>query len=510
MTAIAIDRALADPGLLGGALGDLSSWSTWLAVLKSAFGLALTETELATFVKVAGDRPPPARQVRELWAVVARRSGKSRVAAALAVFLALFQRHKLAKGETGYVLALAASADQAKNVFQYCTGFIDGSDVLRREVASITAHEIRLRNNVIVGVHVNSYRTIRGKTLLATIFDEVSFWRDEASATPDVETYRAVMPSLIASNGMLIGISTPYRRAGLLYAKHRDHFARASDDVLVVQGDSATFNPTLSSALIESHRQSDPESAVSEWWDAQFRSDISALLTEDLVELAIDRSRPPELPPQTGVRYKCFIDASGGRHDSYTVCIGHKDQSGRFVCDVLRGKEPPFDPQEVTREYGALAKEYGCTRVAGDAYSADWIVAAFRECGITYQRSDKSRSDLYLEGLPLFSRGLVSLPEHRCLCRELRLLERHVSRAGRDRVDHGRGGSDDYANAVFGVLHLAVAGSSMDSYWHGAWLDHPDDEPADTASSNLDSRWRRDAYAKYIWSGGLIRPFGSY
>ena len=70
--------------------------------------------------------------------------------------------------------------------------------------------------------------------------------------------------------------------------------------------------------------------------------------------------------------------------------------------------------------------------------------------------AEKSKSELYLEGLPTFSRGLVSLPEHRRLGRELRLLERHVSRAGRDRVDHGRGGSDDYANSVFGALHLAM------------------------------------------------------
>jgi hypothetical protein len=459
MTAsMTIDRALADHRLLGGALGDLGSWSTWLVVLKGAFGLALTDTKLATFHRIAGDRPPPSKRVRELWAVVARRSGKSRVAAALAVFLALFQKHKLARGELGYVLVLAATADQAKNVFQYCAGFIDGSDALRREVVSITAHEIKLRNNTVIGVHVNSYRTIRGKTLLACIFDETAFWRDESSATPDVETYRAVMPSLIASDGMLIGISTPYRRMGLLHAKHRDHFGHAGDDVLVVQGDSATFNPLLSAKLIESHRQSDPEAAVAEW-DAQFRSDIAQFLSEDLIALAIDRSRTPELPPQTGTRYACFIDASGGRHDSYTICIGHKDSAGRFICDVLRGKEPPFDPQVVTRDYAALAREYGCSKIIGDAYSADWIVSAFRECEVTYDRSEKNKSDLYLEGLPTFSRGLVSLPEHRRLGRELRLLERHVSRAGRDRVDHGRGGSDDHANAVFGALNLAITGS---------------------------------------------------
>lgn len=229
-----------------------------------------------------------------------RRAGKSRMASALAVFLALFQRHRLAKGQTGHVLVLAATADQARGVFTYCTGFVEAFEALRRAVKAITAHEIRLANDVVIAVHANSFRSVRGRTLLACIFDEVSFWRDEASATPDLEVYRAVMPSLVASGGMLVGISTPYRRQGLLHAKHRDHFGVEGDDVLVVQGDSATFNPTLSTALIEGHRASDPEAAVAEW-DAQFRTDLVQFLSEDLVELAIDRSRPPELPPQQGV-----------------------------------------------------------------------------------------------------------------------------------------------------------------------------------------------------------------
>ena len=35
---------------------------------------------------------------------------------------------------------------------------------------------------------------------------------------------------------------------------------------------------------------------------------------------------------------------------------------------------------------------------------------------------------------------------------ELRLLERHTHRSGRDTVDHGRIGSDDFANSCCGVL----------------------------------------------------------
>jgi hypothetical protein len=128
-----IDRALTDKRLLGAGLdGDLASWSTWVTVLRAAFGLVLDDAELATFHKVAGERGPPARRVRELWAVAGRRCGKSRMSAALSVFLALFQQHKLARGETGHVLVLAATADQARTVFQYALGFIESAELLRR------------------------------------------------------------------------------------------------------------------------------------------------------------------------------------------------------------------------------------------------------------------------------------------------------------------------------------------------------------------------------------------
>ena len=176
--------------------------------------------------------------------IIGRRGGKSRMAAAVAVYCAAFVKHRLAAGEIGMVLVLAASTAQAKTVFEYIRGFLDNSPALRKEVLNANQTEITLRNGIVIGVHSNSFRTIRGRTIVAAIFDEVSFWRDEASAVPDVEVYRAVMPSLATCNGMLIGISTPYRKTGLLYQKHRDHWSVDGDEVLVVQGSTQTFNAT--------------------------------------------------------------------------------------------------------------------------------------------------------------------------------------------------------------------------------------------------------------------------
>src|SRR5947207_218765 len=124
-----IERALADPKLLGAAFGALATWSAWLAVLKAAFGSPLTAAEEELFRSVAGGRAVGEEQVRELWAIVGRRGGKSRVAAALAVFVAAFIDHarKLSPGEIGYVLVLAASMKQASVVFSYVEALFEAS-----------------------------------------------------------------------------------------------------------------------------------------------------------------------------------------------------------------------------------------------------------------------------------------------------------------------------------------------------------------------------------------------
>ena len=322
----------------------------------------------------------------------------------------------------------------------------------------MTACEIRLTNSVTIAVHSNSFRLIRGRTLLACVFDEIAFWRDDTSANPDIEVYRATRPSLARTGGMLVGISSPYRRAGLLHAKFKDHYDTDDEDILVVRGGTSVFNPTIDQATIAKEMAADPESARSEW-GAEFRSDISSLLDDQVIEDAVDHARPLELPPRSGRRYFAFTDASAGRHDAFTFTLGHvegKDDAAIWVCDVIRGRAAPFDPRSVAQEYAALARDYGCAKIIGDNYSGEWVAAAFADAGVRYERSPLPKSALYLESLPAFNRGAVLIPDHPTLLRELRGLERRVHRSGKDTVDHGAHGSDDHANAVCGALYVAL------------------------------------------------------
>ena len=389
-----IDAALSNQHLLGAALDPpTSTWSTWLATLRAAFGLPLSDEQQAIFATVAGDRAPPTSRVRELWAIAGRRSGKSRMAAALCVYLACFVKHKLARGELGMVLCLAASTDQARVVFGYVKGFLEASPVLQQEIESITTYEIRLKNGITLGIHSNSFRTIRGRTLCACVFDEVAIWRDEASATPDVETYTSVLAALLTTKGMLIGISTGYRRTGLLFTKHRDHFGVASDDTLVVQGSTLQFNRSLTEADLVALRAADPAASASEW-DGSFRDDLAAYLDHELIDAAVEYGRPLELPPRGDYSYAAFTDSAGGvgGGDAYTVCIAHSERNDQCVVDVIRGTAGKFDPQAVTASYAKLLKQYGITSVTGDSYAAQWVASAWEDCGISYQKSELTKS----------------------------------------------------------------------------------------------------------------------
>jgi hypothetical protein len=452
---ITIDEAMHDPKLLGAALGDTASWQVWSAVAKASYGLRLTATERTAFDKVAGGRNPPTRKVREFVGVASRRSGKGRIAAALATYESAIVDHRqhLSPGETGVCATISPTKAQSTIILNYCRGYFESSPLLRTKVKDITQDEIRLKNGTIITTLVNDFRSLRGRTLLFAALDEAAFLRDDQSSTPDIEAARALRPGLSTTDGLLAILSSPYSRRGLLHQRYRDYYGTDSDDTLVVSGPSQVFNPTLDAAMIEAERAADPAAAESEWFGL-FRSDLAAFLSDDLIDAAVDHGRPLELPPREDVVYQSFGDVSAGRSDATAICIGHSEGE-TFVVDVVRGHPAPHNPADVVAELCALARQYRCTKITADNFSGEWAASAVREAGLEFRRCELPKSALYLEGLSRFTRGQVRLPNHTALLRELRLLERRTMRSGKDAVDHpAHGGHDDHCNVVFGAMWL--------------------------------------------------------
>jgi hypothetical protein len=433
--------------------GDLASWGPWVAALKSLFALPLDEAELARYRQHTGRSAPPTAPAREGWLIVGRRGGKSVIAALVAVYLAACRTYRLAAGERGTLMVIAADRRQARVVFRYIIGLIDAVPALAALVERRTREAVYLTNGVAIEVHTASFRAVRGYTIVGVVADEIAYWPVEDSANPDTEILNAVRPGMATVPGaLLLCISSPYARRGALWNAYQRHFAHDDADVLVWQGDTRAMNPTVDEAVIAAAYAADPTSAAAEY-GARFRSDIESFVTREALDAAVVPGRHT-LPPVADTAYVGFVDPSGGSQDAMTLAVAHPED-GRLVLDLVLERRPPFSPEAVVTEFSDTLAQYGVTLVAGDRYAGVWPAERFAAHGVQYVIAGRPKADLYRDLLPLLNSGRVELLDHPRLLAQLLGLERRTSRGGRDSIDHAPAAHDDLANAACGALLLA-------------------------------------------------------
>ncbi len=480
--------AIEDPHLFAPLFKDAASWRAWKVVLKAIFGLSMDESERTLFTHLTGRHAPPTAQAREVWLCIGRRGGKSRIVALIAVFLACFRAYDdyLSAGERGVLMIVATDRKQAQVIYKYVLGFLHAVPMLSAMIQRQDSESIDLNNQVTIQIQTASFRSIRGFTCIGLLADEIAFWKSEDSTSPAEEILSAVKPAMaMIPTALLIGLSTPYRRLGPLWEAYRRHYGRDDSPVLVFQAETRTMNHLVPQSVIDQAYQDDPIAASAEF-GAIFRSDVGTFLDPDVVEAAIEPGRYERASQSTingqYVQYAAFCDPSGGRGDAFSLAIAHREGE-RVVLDVLHAVAPPCDPLRVVEEFCTTLKKYRCYSVTGDRYGSEWTVQTFARFGIYYRHSDLSRSELYLEALPLFASGAVRLLDHKKLRTELLGLERRTSRSGKDTIDHAPGSHDDLANAACGVA--ALLGSeesrtgytmSLEDFYTGNWRDERSEE----------------------------------
>jgi len=143
-----------------------------------------------------------------------------------------------------------------------------------------------------------------------------------------------------------------------------------------------------------------------------------------------------------------------------------------MIVDAVREVRPPFSPSAVVDDFVVLLKSYCISKVVGDHYGGEFVKEPFRRHGISYEVCKSPKSDLYRDLLPLLNSGRIVLPRHDRLIAQIVGLERRVSRAGRDSIDHAPGAHDDLANSVGGVVGaISGVGEFNFEFWHDdrAW-----------------------------------------
>jgi hypothetical protein len=339
------------------------------------------------------------------------------------------------------------------------------------ELTAMLTRETRdgfeLSNGVDVIIGTGDYRSVRGRAVLLCVMDEVAFFEDENSATPDTELYNAVTPGMLTlhDQAMPIGISTPHTKSGLLWDKYREKYGTDDPAVLVVKATSMQLNPTLPAEIIEAEIASDPARKRSEYL-CEWREDISGFVSSEIIDAATIKKQV--LSPIEGVVYTGFIDISGGARDSHTCSVSFKDSTGCCVLAATRELKSE-NTESVVAEFAALLKSYGVATVWGDRYGAFWVADAFQRHGIQLKHSPHSRSELYLNLLPMLSAGQAKLLDIKRLRGQLVALERRTIRGtGKEIVDHPSkaGAADDLSNCVAGALVMVASAERSKVIWY--------------------------------------------
>jgi hypothetical protein len=486
-----IIEAMHDDLLFKPLFGRLETWAAWQVWLKTVFSLPMTADEQKVYRACTQRRHPP-KHPQEVWTIAGRRSGKSRVASLVGVYLACFHDYTpyLAPGERAVVMILARDRTQANVIMRYIKGMLHDVPLLRRMIIVERAEEVELNNHVTVAVYTCQYGAIRGQTLAGAICDEVAFWQ-VGGVNPDTEILTALRPALSTIPGAkLLCLSTPYGRVGSVYETYREHYGhwKQRADLLVWRAPTTTMNPTLNTTVIEQARQRDPAAAKAEW-DAEFRDDVSSAFDSALIEACTVRKRL-SLPPVRGIPYVAFVDPSGGKSDSSTLCIGHRDTSGMVVIDLLEGWKPPFSPATVVRDITQRLALYGVKSVVGDRYGGEWPRESFSHSGIHYRLCEAPKSELYLSLIPVIASAAIELPDNPELRTQFTRLERRVMTSGRDAIDHPGSGHDDLANAAAGCAYQLLLGKPVNR-----WL------PVDASFNAAYDAQRHDPDQAFIETG---------
>jgi len=149
------------------------------------------------------------------------------------------------------------------------------------------------------------------------------------------------------------------------------------------------MNPSISTQFLDRERQKDPV-AFSREYEAEFSDDASGFIQRAALEAAMIRGRF-EIGPNRRLSYVAFVDLAGGSSsDSCVLAVAHSLQARGetfFVLDLLKEIQPPFSPEQVTKEFSQDLKRYGLREITGDRFGSEWVKERFQRQGITYRDS---------------------------------------------------------------------------------------------------------------------------
>lgn len=380
------------------------------AIMDAASGVPVTTVDDRTSERIFGcarDGLPTVRP-REVGILAGGRAGKtSRFAAPMAIYCALYTpTPTLRRGEFARALCMAPDKDLARQIIDYCRGYIaenrdicrmlatpppldDKDEIDETKIGALERIALRRPNGQLVEIAVKAAGRggvgARSRTLVCALLDEASFFRAKGTGVVnDQEIYRAAIQRVVPDGWLLLGSTAWVENQGVLEEKLRDNWGK-HDTALVARAGTRDLNPTWDpdGRIERSMRKNDPENAAREIDAQPLVAGADTFYPEDAIAKSFtrtdyhratdDEARIEVLPPAPHLAHTAGGDM-GFRKNSSAIAIS-RVEGGRarlaFRLELRPERGTSLKPSEVTREMAFWCMRYGAPAIVGDLHYAD-------------------------------------------------------------------------------------------------------------------------------------------
>ena len=445
----------------------------------------MTEYEIYEFLTDAKYNPKKLKDIKvnKINLICGRRSGKTLISAVVAIYCAISNNWKpfLKKTPFATVLIMSHSREFSDEVLEVIRTLIEASHILSALVnkdKKNTSSTMNLKvpwiingsqiqySRVQIKVAAASSKTTRGVAACAILCDEIAFWNlDESMKETDAKIMKAVRPAMkqFREFGMLIKLSSPGIKQGVLYAEYKkDRAGELPPSYAVFKAPSWMMSPddVMPGSEFKEEFDLDPDSFDQEY-RGNFADSLSFFITPEYIDMAVVKKVSFMAPEGDQTKYTAAIDAAF-KGDRFTLSVSAY-VNGRLKQYVSKGwegtKQKPVSAYEVAEFVRNICKQYNIDEVAADQYSFQPLKEIFNTYGVNlkeYTFTPAFKKKIYWNLKKLVHSQQADLLDNEIQTRELKELIVEQGQSGNIKIGHPAGGTDDFADSLAISAFLAT------------------------------------------------------
>jgi hypothetical protein len=379
----------------------------------------------------------------------------------------------LAQGETGFAVIVAPDMRLGRQALRFALGAAEHSPEIAPLIEASTADSFTLLRPDGCRVTIEALpatrggSALRGRTLVAALMDESSFFRDrDSGVVNDSELYRALVVRCTIAGAKLLVVSTAWLESGVLQELvTKNHGAPSAalaciaPTLLMREGDARIAQ------VVAEERERDPENAAREFDCVTLGAGTSQFFPDEVIAVCTRADMPLviDTPRRRTAGAGCDpAFAAGG--DAAALVIAHEDaEDVAVVAEIseLRGTEARV-PGDVCSAWAVVAKRHHASGVASDSHYRESLREHFRTAGLSLLEAENTNAgkvETYTAARDRMARGKVAIPAgQKRLLQQLREVMVKRETGGRTRIFSPRknGAHGDVASAF--VLALWALG----------------------------------------------------